>query len=305
MLFTLVAGVVTLLLVLSLPALSGKISAVSHDGGQLLGPLSYLQTNLQGLGQVIVDKGNLIEEHVFDHNARNMGTKSMIAILIMMLVVKLVSAMGYISLIFSMVSGFTSRIRHSITGINVITGFMLINLLVLAVVLASKTFLTPRYAMTLALLISLVAAFGMADFFRAQSSKWRQRGKVLLIVILSYMFLDGLISTGASKSYLRESGEWLQQNAPSGARLFSNEESIYYYSGRNVDQNILMFAFNETRFSRLPPVGEALLYDYIAIKIGRKQKGFEQEVIAWAGSQPIHQAGNERGAKLLIFKVKK
>jgi len=298
-----------LVVVLLSPALIDKFSsAASRGDGSLLGPLKYFQTNIQGLVQSIIEKGNLIEEHVLDINARNMGTKSVIAIMIMTLVVKVISAAGYINILFSVLAGFNSRIRESIVGINVIAGFMLINLFVLIVVVTSKTFLTPRYAMSLALLISLTAAFSLADFLRSQVreySKWRQRGKVLLIVVLAYMFLDGLISTGSSKAYLRESGLWLKNNAPAEARLFSNEESLYYYSGRKVDQNSLVFVFEQTRFSRLPLVEQALLFDYVAIKVGRKQKGFEQNVIDWMGSKPIHRDGNKSGDAVLIFKVKK
>ncbi|MCK4744152.1 MAG: hypothetical protein KAT25_10050 [Sulfuriflexus sp.] len=305
------AGCVVLLVVFSSSTLMEKISAATHSqAGDLLGPLNYFQTTFQGIFQGIIDKGNLIEEYVFDLNARNMGTKSMIAILMMMLVVKIISACGYIPLFFSALAGFNSRLRHSMTSLNVISGFILINLLVLIVVVTTKTFLTPRYTMTFALLITLPAAFALADFFRTQISQhsvWKKRGKVLLIVILSYMFLDGLISTGASKDYLRESGLWLKKNAPAEARLFSNEESIYYYSDRNVNKNVLNFIFSETRFARLPKivVDKSLPYDYISIKVSRKQKGFEEKVITWAGSKPIHRDSNQRGDALLIFKVKR
>ena len=302
------AGGVALIILFTSPVLMNKIFAASQSDGGLLGPLSYFQTTFDGIFQGIIEKGDLIEEFVFDVNARNMGTASIITILIMMLVVKVVSACGYIPLFFSLFTTFNSRLRNRITSLNIIAGFMLINLMVLTTVVASKTFLTPRYAMTLALLISLLAAFGLADFFQAQSSQhvvWRKRGKIFLIVIFSYMFLDGFISFSAGKTYLRESSQWLKENAPAEARLFSNEESLYYYSGRKVNRETLNFAYNETRFARLPNVGEALLYDYIAIKVGRKQKGFEQKVIAWVGSQPVYRSKNKRGDMMLIFKVPK
>jgi len=299
---------IALMTVFLTPALMEKISAATHSEGNLLGPLNYFATTFQGVFGGIVEKGKLIEELIFDLNARNMGTESIVAILVMMLILKTISASGYIPLVFSILTVGSQRIRQSMSGLNVITGFMLINLLILTTVVSSKMFLTPRYTMTLALLISLIASFGLADFFRSQvasSSRWRKRGKVLLIVIFSYMFLDGLISTGASKDYLRESGKWFKNNIPAEAKLFSNEESIYYYSGRSVDRNILLFIFEETRFSKLPDIKETWRYDYIAIKISRKQKGFEEKVIAWAGAQAIHRAANERGDALLIFKVQK
>lgn len=302
------AGVVALIILFTSPVLMDKIFSASQSNGSLLGPLSYFQTTFDGIFKGIIEKGELIEEYVFDVNARNMGAASIISILIMMLVVKIVSACGYIPLFFSLFTTFNSRLRNSITGLNVVAGFMLINLLVLTIVVASRLFLTPRYAMTFALLISLLASFGLADFFRAQSSQyvvWRKRGKIFLIVIFSYMFLDGMISLSAGKTYLRESSQWLKENAPAEARLFSNEESIYYYSGRKVNREILGFAYKETRFSRLPDIEKARLYDYVAIKVGRKQKGFKEKVIAWIGNEPVHRSKNKRGDMMLIFKVNK
>ena len=303
-----IAGGVALIIIFTSPVLMDKVFSASQSGGSLSGPLSYFQTTFDGIFKGIIEKGELIEEFVFDVNARNMGTASIISILIMMLVVKIVSACGYIPLFFSLFTTFNSRLRNRIMGLNIIAGFMLINLLVLTTVVASRTFLTPRYAMTFALLISLLAAFGLADFFRAQSNQyvvWRKRGKIFLIVIFSYMFLDGLISLGAGKTYLRESSQWLKENAPAEARLFSNEESLYYYSGRKVNREILGVTYEQTRFNRLPDIEKARLYDYVAIKIGRKQKGFNEKVIAWIGNEPVHRSKNKRGDMVLIFKVNK
>ena len=301
-------GIMGLAVIFMFPAVMEKVATVTRSEGSLLGPLNYFETTFQGIWGGIVEKGKLIEESVLDINARNMGTKSMVAILIMMLVLKTASAAGYISLVFAALAGFSKRVRHSMSGLNVLTGFLLINLLILTVVVTSKTFLTPRYAMTLALLISLPAAFALADFFREQASQrsaWRKRGKIFLIVVFSYMFLDGLISTGASKDYQREAGLWLKNNVPAESRLMSNNAPLYYYSGRIVNRNILKFFFEETRFARLPHIDETLNYDYVAIKVSRKQKDFEEKVIAWAGSQPIHRSENERGDRVLIFTVKK
>ncbi len=305
-----VAAGFVLVAIMFAPGIMERLSDAAHDGGRLLGPLAYLEITFHGILDPIFAKARLLEEVVLDVNSRDMGTESMIAILVMMLVVKVISASGYIPLFFSIMAGFSSRIRHSIVGFNLIMGFLAINSLVLIIVVVTKSFLTPRYAITFALLMSLPAAFAMADFLRTKipsagqvQSVWRKRGKVFLIVVLVYMFLDGLTSFSAGKAYIADAGRWIKNNVPAEARLISNEEAVYYYSGRNVDRNILMFTVGETRFGRLPPIGEAFKYDYIAIWIGRKQKGFEEQVIKWSGSKLIYQTENERGDKVLVFKV--
>jgi hypothetical protein len=171
--------------------------------------------------------------------------------------------------------------------------------------------MTPRYSMTLALLITLPAAFGLADFFRTgklrteyMPSAWRRRGQILIAVVLVYMFLDSITSFSASKSYLRETGLWLKENISAEARLFSNEETMYYYSGRSVPGDTVFSAFDATRLEKLPQMVRED-FDFVAIRIGRKQTGFEEKVIVWAGSQPIYRAANKRGDVVLIFKLQK
>jgi hypothetical protein len=48
--------------------------------------------------------------------------------------------------------------------------------------------------------------------------------------------LDGLISTGTSKSYLRDGGQWISKNSKPEDSIISNQVLVYHYSGIRMDQ---------------------------------------------------------------------
>jgi len=272
--------------------------------GRLGDPLSYIQHAYHGLVSGIVESGDLLEKHVLSVHAQEMGTRSMLAILVMMFIVKIISASGYISLFFSATTYLSKEIKNTIVDLNIINGFMIINAMVLTVFLLSNNFLTPRYTMTMGLLISLPAAFGLAHFMESNfdASKWKQRAKIFLIVIFVYMFLDGLISFSASKTYIKESGAWLKENMPEDARLIANERMLYYYAGKELDTEALTagvaMGVGDVKYSV-----DKVAYDYLAIKLRKKREQYKDDLIRWSGTEPVFSTSNERGDTVFIFKL--
>lgn len=278
---------------------------------RLSDPLKYLQDVRFNLFEGISNKGKLLEETVLGYSSRNMGTEAILAIMFMMLSLKTLKAAGIVQVCLAIWAFSSQSIRSQISNLAIPVWFMILNLMILTAFIIVNFFMSGRYAISLALLFSLPAAFGLAELFRAGQSKsermhsvWRRRGQIFIAIALVYMFLDGITSFSSSKSYLRETGLWLKENISADARLYSNEDTMYYYSGRSVSRDTVLTAFNATRLGKLPHLVRES-FDYVAIKIGRKQTGFEEKVIVWAGSQPIYRSANERGDAILIFKLQK
>jgi len=272
--------------------------------GRLGEPLSYIQNAYHNVVVGIPEKGDILEEKVLSLYARNMGTLSMLAILFMMFIVKIMSASGLIALFFSVKAYLANNIKTSIKSLNIINGFIIINAMILIVFVLSANFLTPRYTMTMGLLITLPAAFGLSYFMesRFDSSKWKRRAKVMLVIVFVYMFLDGLTSFAASKTYIKESGAWLRENAPKEARLIANERMLYYYAGKELDQEGIVTGLKMG--NGIVGLSEKKIgYDYIAIKLRKKKTHYEKRLIEWSGSKPIFRSSNERGDTVLIFKL--
>ena len=272
--------------------------------GRITDPLFYLKDAYQNIVVGISEKGRLLEKTVLLSGARDMGTESMFAILFMMLVAKIVSASGVIPLYFSVTSYASDSMRKAMMGLNVINGFMFVNLVVLIVFLLSHSFLSPRYTMTMALLMTLPASFGLASFMSNQySNKWSRRGKILITVMLVYMFLDGITSFGASKAYIREAGLWVSENAAEDARIAASDRSLYYYAGKPVNINIISAVAADLRNSKRLKIDKNK-YDYLMIEVSRKQIAYDKKLTEWIGSKPVYQTSNERGDKVLIFRIK-
>lgn len=284
-----------------------------QDVGRLFDGLYHLEKALNNITSGIAHKGDLIVQYVIGNNNRSMGTESILAILIMIFVMKILKTTGIVSVLFSILTLRSEEQCKKINGLSVILGVIAINVLVLAVFLLSKSFLSSRYVITLSLLITLLASFALSAFFSGELKQtilkktvWQKRAKIFLVVVFIYTLLDGITSFSPSKSYMRESGVWLKNNMIASERLFANEASLRYYAGRSSDRrNTHDFSLKTLR-GRLPGayILEEMNYTFVAIKIGRKQSGFDKKVIEWAGSQPVHQTGNERGDKVLIFKLK-
>jgi len=274
--------------------------------GRLLEPVDHLRNGIENLVSGIKDKGRILEENVLGLFARNLGTQSFIAILIMMLITKLSSATGLIPVLLSIRTFTAKHLRDSINYLPVWLWFILLNIIVLSGFLLAEFFLSSRYAITFALLLCLPASVALASIFGKvlKPSRKLKTLRVVIVIALVYMLLDGVTSFSASKVYRRDAADWISSNLTLDQRLLSNDELMFYYSGRAVPWQELVTVYNKTRFGNVP---EQLIssYDVLAMRISRKQKGFDEKIIAWAGSQPIHRSENERGDKVLIFTVKK
>jgi len=285
----------------------------SNEVGRLFDGWKFIQKALENISSGIAEKGQGIIA-VMGPNNRSMGTESVMAILFMLLVVKTYNVTGFVSMLFSYLTLRDPAQRARVEGLGIIVGIIGINLLVLTVFLLSKNFLSSRYVITLGLLITLLASFSLAAFFSdelkqkiVQSPVWQHRAKIFLSVIFIYTILDGVISFSANKSYLRESGVWLKNNISTTEKLWANETSLYYYADRFVDRKYSVILYRKTHYQKLPDVQiiKEQDFDYLAVRVKYKQVGFEEKIIAWTGSQPIYQAGNKRGDKVLVFKLKK
>lgn len=273
--------------------------------GRITSPLVMVGVILDNLVNGIREKGQLLEENVIGVYARNLGTQSFIAILIMMFVTKLFSATGFIPSLLAMRTLAVKRLRKKIMHSHVLYWFTGINIVVLVGFLLAEYFLSGRYVITLVLLFCLLASVALADIFESVTpSKKLKTLRIAIVVALVYLLLDGVTSFAPGKMYRRDAANWLEQHYSIEQRLLSNDELMFYYSGRSVPRDMIAKLYEKTRFSQIPDVN-LNDYDIVAIQIGRKQPEYKQRVIDWVGKQPDYQTENSKGAAVLIFKIDK
>ena len=282
--------------------------------GRLIDPLIYFHGTAGKILSGAEAKVDLLVQHVIGYYNKQIGVEIYISILFTIMLMKIYKVTGFVAVLFSVWSGISNIQRKRITDFKVIISFITINLIVLAIFLLNQGFLSSRYVVTFGLLVTLIAAFGLEAFFYSSSPQafgmnatWHKRSKIFIVVLLVYAFFDGVISTGVSKSYIRESGEWIKNNVSASERLLASETTLYYYSGRSIEKEDMSKLRADIFNNKIINFDSLKLnnYDYLAIKIKDKQKKLRNTVVSVMGQEPIHRSANERGDSVLVFKVNK
>lgn len=175
----------------------------------------------------------------------------------------------------------------------IIWSYAAINIAVTAVFFAENMFLSKRYLLALSLTLMLWVPFAL-DNLAAQWSK-RKWPIVLALFLVIVSGLGGIFEFGHSKKYLRDAGDWLAQNLPRDAKLYSNDYQVMYYSAHFGND-----IFTKAReFTAQIPNDSWQQYDYVALRL---DKSSNLAPLAAFGA-PAQQFKNKRGDQVLIYKV--
>lgn len=117
--------------------------------------------------------------------------------------------------------------------------FLITNLAVLAGFSMYTNFLVSRYTLATALTLLLLAPFAIDALWQ----KGRQAGlggKLLGIVVLLALTVISLerLTESTDKSYLKKSGQWLAENVPPDAEIYSNNKLVIYYARRSPEATL-------------------------------------------------------------------
>lgn len=112
----------------------------------------------------------------------------------------------------------------------VVVFFAVIGFCTLIPVAGNFFFLSSRHTVLTVLLISLVT-FQYVDYLlREFSSRHQHKLHTAAWVIILALFLDSVISGGASKENIRVAGEWLKTEAAAQGKIACNEARLEFYS---------------------------------------------------------------------------
>ncbi len=180
-----------------------------------------------------------------------------------------------------------------------------INLIVLCGFLISSFFLSGRYPIALTLtLLTPLPFLAFQVYQKTQSMRLSSRQK-LIVQIIAFSFIalsiDGLISTGASKGYLRDAGQWIGAlNKKPGASLFTNDQFVSFYANSQTSKRIHEPTFDTVL--RKIRTGELQKFDLLAIQLSRKEIHEETVLLNALAVKPTKVFKNSRGDRILIFK---
>ncbi len=209
--------------------------------------------------------------------------------------------------IFSIVSAFkplylllacygqAKKLIHNSSGeVFLLAWLIIFNAIMVAIFVIEKYFSAPRYPVFLILLWMAWVPFSLAYLDEAWKNKrfshwfwW------LIILILIFMAIGGLVRFGYSKTYLTQSGAWLQQNMPLQTKFYTNSRIVNFYAGREDDDSL------ESGVLKNP-----CHYDWIALRVNQHES-LPRAIQAFVTAQtPTKIFKNSRHDQVLIYQTK-
>jgi hypothetical protein len=184
--------------------------------------------------------------------------------------------------------------ESSIVACFAVTGF-----LVLIPVVGNFFFLSSRYTVLTVLSISLITFqyvdYLLRDLSRRQLHKWKMAAWVFILVL----FLDGVISGGASKQNIRVAGEWLRAEIAAEGRIACNEARLQFYS----DDRCKWISFGDAgpadAINDLKQEG----YTHLLFWISRKDEPLRSVVDSDTGLVLVKEFLNKSGNSVRLYSV--
>ena len=134
--------------------------------------------------------------------------------------------------------------------------------------------------------------------------QWRmnadRRSKVFWVfpvvcIALFGMAMDGIVSFGPSKQYVRDAANWLNVTVPSEAVLISDNAPLLFHSG--VSNTVLQGSYDADQ----KVSGITGKHVYWAVKVSRKASNYERDLQESKNILPIKKFQNKRGDRILIY----
>lgn len=147
--------------------------------------------------------------------------------LIGILVVSFVTTLGIFSCLLLVYGIYQKSLPQNKTILQALLSYILINIILLSVFLAHQLFLDWRYTFPLALVFLL-----FIPSILAQCNKW------IAIAYLLFNMAASFVPFGPSKSYMVEAGNWVANNTPVTAKIYSNDNAVIFYANREQDNKI-------------------------------------------------------------------
>lgn len=167
--------------------------------------------------------------------------------------------------------------------------YLIANLLMLVGFSFFNSFLVSRYTMASALTLLILAPFTIDRLIvLAQNGHIAQKiGTWFALIVLVLVSLEGL-NVKTDKVFIKETGQWIDQNLPKDARIYTNNKLLAYYSQREGPEDLdRLYSIDIMKIFMW--TGEIKTFDYVVL-IGAKKNLHEdtmRQSLAFKYGHPI------------------
>jgi hypothetical protein len=272
------------------------LAGIQHTG-RLLELIAW-GARMVELGAHLDAKASALTGAILNRWSDHMGMTALVFALFGILLVTVIKGVSLLYSALALHAGFAGGLNIERDALVVLVFAALLNLFILALFLSVNFFLTGRFVVAFALIVMIAVSFSLGALFQ----NWRKRrGWIFPAVcaVLAYMAVDGMVSLGPSNTYLKHAGLWLKDNAAAPATLYSDDSRVAYYARMDPGNG----HWDETQ--RILGDGSWKNFDYLAIEINRRNRGWEGWIREKINISPVATFGNDRDDRVVIFKVTK
>lgn len=208
--------------------------------GRLHEPGNRLNMLWSGLAADLHQKADVVRYNVLTPWSDDYALPVIYAALIIIIADKIIRTLTPLYCLLPFVTKLRARFNPPAGSVVILVWLVTLNISVVSVFLIKEFFISSRYIVPLVLTVLTMTPFVLASLHdqwitrRNLSPAWRGAFPVILVVLI-FMAGDGVITTkGSHRIYLRQAGEWIQENIPADAGLFTNNQMVRYYSGRPI-----------------------------------------------------------------------
>ncbi len=180
--------------------------------------------------------------------------------------------------------------------------FAFIAFLILGVFITSKLFISSRYTVLLLLLIGLIISQYLDYLIAYLNEQKKVVGLSLLSIFIAFQFLDGVISTGAKKTPIKQSAEWVIGVIKPGDRVACNEMRYAHYTQQKcfLADNRFYKSYSSSDIQFLKNNNYTYLLLWVKHKNSKMLKLLEQD----DNLVPLKRFENRKKDVGLVYKIK-
>lgn len=172
-----------------------------------------------------------LQEHVLSSYTRSYADVMWLGALAGLLLYKVLSKLG-VAHVGLMLLIRRSGLQAGSKEVRLLFWLSFVALLILVAFTLQRFYIAGRYPVVLTILLCVPLAGVVQGLLTRPHIVRRLWLRNVLWFLLLFVLLDPFVQTGPRKTFLRDSGEWVMENYPATARVFSNYPALYYYSGR-------------------------------------------------------------------------
>jgi cell division protein FtsB len=183
---------------------------------------------------------------------------------------------------------------------------IVLNLIILQGYLISRFFLAGRYPIALSLILLIPLPFFINSICQQIKEKrvTNLQKKIILtsIILFTFASIDGVVSFGAKKDYLKRAGIWVSSNSDQNNETFyTNNLAVDYYAGSPSGKRIRNEKL-DTVIKKLNS-GKLASINILAIQVSRKNPEGLPRLVNSLNTNPTKAFENKAGDSVYIFKL--